>query len=758
MRVSGAMVSNPLVVIERERLIEALASHARLVVLVGPIGTGATTLLRQWATTRSNVTWGTAGALPAAAGDVLIIDDADDLTDTDWAQVRELRLSSPQLIVRAAVHSRSAIPDDDGEFIFGLSFTMAETTEYLAAINSDLDPGAVQLATGGLPAAVRALGNLKTLRSALVAEVLARVQPTGLALQHARLAIPEVLTQDVVLHLGGPAGFIEEVERAGLGGWTSDIGHPRFLLSAPVRAVTLKAHPAEDPRSVRAEAAQILLAQDAWYGALVEGVASGSLAIVDAALKGGGMGLLRVHGATMKVLLRSIPLLELRRWPVIAMAQALIFNARHQHRLRTVELLGIALLGVRNTAVGSAERALLRVIESVARRLLGLGDGGVKAAETGTRILSELPIDDLRGVKGLLGDMYSHSAISLMYGGRDAEAIAQFECALETPSRPTVHLLSYGGIAMIHALSGELATAQRWVDTALERPWADSILNEYPGTVLRIAQAKIFLEHGDLDRAQEALDRVWHAISTVEHWPALAHLRAMIDISRGSSGEGLEQLRSLRAQRGPRSPASQVRLLDLTESSLMLASGDVASAHNLAPRVDDPPMLLIGAARMDVFFGQYERALQRLSSTAASGPEVRANRAVLEAIALQRLGRDAEAALAARRARTIAGAHGLSTPFLLIAADDRELFGAETPQNAAAIIAAMPAPRLTERELVVLRALVDTGSVGEIAERLHVSANTVKSQRRTLYRKLAATSREEALAIALGHGLLSSAP
>lgn len=756
MRVSGVTTMNPSVVINRQRLNDTLSSHARLVVLVGPIGSGATTLLRQWAMQHENVTLASAGAIPAVPNDVLIIDDADELSEADWAQVRELRRSSPQLIVRAAVHSRSAIPEDDAEFVFELSFTMPETTEYLSSISSDLDPGAVQLATGGLPAAVRALGRLKTLRSALVGGALAQLHPTGLKPEQAKLAIPEVLTQEVVIHLGGPTGFLEEAARAGLGEWVPDAGHPRFMLTAPVRAATLRAHPAtaEETRSVRAEAGQVLLAQDAWFGALVEGVASGSLATVDAALKGGGMGLLRVHGPTMKVLLRSIPLLELRRWPVIAMAQALISNARHQNRLRTAELLGIALLAVRNTPAGSAERALVRVIESVVRRLLAVGDGGVKAAETATKILSELPVADLQGVEGLLGDMYSHSAISLMYGRKDAAAIAQFERAIETPSRPTVHLLSYGGIAMIHALSGELATAQRWVDTAVDRPWADSILNEYPGSLLRIAQTKILLERGELDRADDTLDQLWHTIATVEHWPALAHLRAMIDICRGHSGEGLERLRALRGQRGPKSPTSQIRLLDLTESSLMLANGDVASAQGLAPRVDDPPMLLIGAARVELFRGQYERALQRLSGITAGGPEARANRAVLEAIALHRTGREAEGALAARRARTIADAHGLSTPFLLIAEADRELFDTGPLQDAD-VIAAVPAPRLTEREHVVLRELVHTTSVDDIAERLHVSANTVKSQRRTLYRKLGASSRDDAVAIAVGHGLLS---
>jgi len=43
-----------------------------------------------------------------------------------------------------------------------------------------------------------------------------------------------------------------------------------------------------------------------------------------------------------------------------------------------------------------------------------------------------------------------------------------------------------------------------------------------------------------------------------------------------------------------------------------------------------------------------------------------------------------------------------------------------------------------------------------IAERLYVSINTVKSQARSIYRKLGVTSRAEAVTAARGAGLVSS--
>jgi LuxR family transcriptional regulator, maltose regulon positive regulatory protein len=65
-----------------------------------------------------------------------------------------------------------------------------------------------------------------------------------------------------------------------------------------------------------------------------------------------------------------------------------------------------------------------------------------------------------------------------------------------------------------------------------------------------------------------------------------------------------------------------------------------------------------------------------------------------------------------------------------------------------------PAP-LTARELAVLRLLPTRLSTREIGRELHVSVNTVRSQIRSVYRKLGATSRAEAVTQAQQLGLLS---
>jgi LuxR family transcriptional regulator of spore coat protein len=60
---------------------------------------------------------------------------------------------------------------------------------------------------------------------------------------------------------------------------------------------------------------------------------------------------------------------------------------------------------------------------------------------------------------------------------------------------------------------------------------------------------------------------------------------------------------------------------------------------------------------------------------------------------------------------------------------------------------------LTRRERVVLAELAEDVTLEEIATRLFVTRNTVKSQVRSVYRKIGVSTRSEAVAWAVAHGI-----
>lgn len=69
---------------------------------------------------------------------------------------------------------------------------------------------------------------------------------------------------------------------------------------------------------------------------------------------------------------------------------------------------------------------------------------------------------------------------------------------------------------------------------------------------------------------------------------------------------------------------------------------------------------------------------------------------------------------------------------------------------------AVPAPGelLSERERVVLVELQADRSLEQVAQRLWVSRNTVKTQVRSIYRKIGVSTRADAVAWARGTGLV----
>ena len=143
---------------------------------------------------------------------------------------------------------------------------------------------------------------------------------------------------------------------------------------------------------------------------------------------------------------------------------------------------------------------------------------------------------------------------------------------------------------------------------------------------------------------------------------------------------------------------------------------------------------------------------------------------LLRACALHRLDRAEEAAETLHSAVAIASTHGLVRPYLLVPRGDleaiatlvpgmHELLG-EPPLLDHLDLFGTPPPvvELSRGELRVLEAIAEGQPVVAVASRLFVSANTVKSQLRAIYRKLGVHDRQRAVDRARELQLLPAAP
>lgn len=742
--------------IPRPALSGLLSSEHAVVALVGPRGSGRSSLLADWALARTDVHWVEDDVVPRVTSGVLVVDDAERAPAALWAEVDRTLDRNPDVRLRVATTRAGVLPGHwRVEVVDDLHLDRAAVADYLSAAGSALDPALVRLVSDGHPESVRRVSAVtgsttRQLRGALAVNASEALDP-----ELALMALPDHLTPEVVGALGGPEEFLDRAELDGIGWWQGEPGARVFRLVPVVREATraaLGAAPAHRRRHLLA--AEALLEHGASFPAFREAVLADDLALADRALKQGGMALLGEHGLAVMELLRPVSDARLRRYPALAMALALTFNARATHRLRALELFGVVLVGSRLGAGRPIDRVLLRTLESAALRVIGVGDGGLKSARKAVQLLGAVDPQERDDLGRLGASVHNHLGVSLFRAGAEDESRTQFELALTLHPDRSGALMARGGLALLDAVRGEVNRARDQVEAILSETWPVEVLDEYAGSPARMAQAQVALDDLDFDTAEQALDTIWPIIDTIEHWPLLAHQRAVAEVGRGRPGVALEGFRAVRRARTGRFGTAHAvqEQLDHTEALLLVATGDLLAARRMLSAGRTGHRLT--RALVHLCTDDDQAALELLARSRATRPRDRLRQCALEAIVLHRLGHHDQSRARAGLARDLVHTHGVRSPLLVLPSGGEGLFDDLVPAALLGQVSSRTVPVLTPRERVVLGELARTGHLPSIAAALQVSDNTVKSQRRALYRKLGVASREEALAAAIEHGLL----
>lgn len=320
--------------------------------------------------------------------------------------------------------------------------------------------------------------------------------------------------------------------------------------------------------------------------------------------------------------------------------------------------------------------------------------------------------------------------------------------------------------ALLFALTGSLADAEDFLGKARELDPAPEYLRQLVEDWGALVEAAVALARIDLDSAREALDRFVPAAESQWSWSIEHYVRARLGLLSGESHGALHVLDRAHHPRGGQAPADSFdeALLVAAKVDLALATGAGVRAELTLERAGESPEIAVPRARHALLRGDDSGALtQAVAGLTAKVQFGAVDLAVIAAVAALRLGRPRDAVGHARVALEVASTTGVLAPFALAPRADvvalLELVGADGAFVSAALegvpeVFSRPitAVELSERERVVLRELTRTGSVQEIASSLFVSVNTVKSQVRSLYRKLGVNSREGALAEALRLG------
>ncbi|MBW1638655.1 LuxR family transcriptional regulator [Microbacterium resistens] len=469
--------------------------------------------------------------------------------------------------------------------------------------------------------------------------------------------------------------------------------------------------------------------------------------------------------------LETLSSAQLMNHPLLAMALGLLFNGDGLRRSKAAYYFGLAATGVRAhpERTSPVQRALVLASESAALRLLGRTSVSAASARAALRALDAIH-EERKSLIGYLPRVYSQLGTSLFYGGHATEALHAF--ARGYAEAGTEDRSSFGNVAMaagVHALQGNLTDARELVTIARGEPWTDEQRRMYVGTFYRIAEAVLALEQFDTTAARAHLDAMVHDRRSIEHWAVIVQVESLVSIVDGDPAAGLAFLEEYAALRGPESETRSNRhRLASSRSLLHIALGNYDAAEWVL-RVDagKRPQDHVDRARLMLATNRVGEALREVRTTAGRSQSIRT---ALEALTIEaavglRTGMDRRTETVLRQvAATMRRTGQRLAPRLLPPADARAVIEALRTTGAAdlasecgpSLLAEPDLPELTDRELAVLEALSRTSATSDIAAELFVSVNTVKTHRKSVYRKLGARTREEALAVAFHRHLIST--
>lgn len=409
---------------------------------------------------------------------------------------------------------------------------------------------------------------------------------------------------------------------------------------------------------------------------------------------------------------------------------------------------------------------LLTMTQMMLLRVFGDESGSVRCAQRLSARLERTRNDARERPEGPL--WYYHLQIGSTYlsAGQTAQALYELATARQITvvnQDPQAERVTLGRIAVAHAVRGSLDDAASALALAKARPAPRASEANAVAATEAVATALIAVERmaPDIDDALAALPP-YDCFEAMWPFAALARSRGLLAQDR--PGEALEATRLTAGTHPVQAGSMACDVLDAAAIEATMNLGDIGRAQRLADAARTPSGVLtrLARARLALHVGDVEAAHRILRSpreTPTSGPAQRIETGLLSVwcefartgtLIPPVAGRVHRAGVNADNRRIFA-----TLPRTLIDDVARRL-----PQDAVCEFARVQHgiryrrvhrhARLTAGETRVLRALPLHDTTASMAAAFHVSPNTVKTQLKSLYRKLGCSSRDEALQMAAG--------
>lgn len=408
-------------------------------------------------------------------------------------------------------------------------------------------------------------------------------------------------------------------------------------------------------------------------------------------------------------------------------------------------------------------------------RLVGEDGVALAYAERAVGELDQLPQATKQSVARSLPTVYTQLATVFLVEGEYLTALSLLASASEITSELRLNGERFHAAALtalVHAVRGDITSAAKWIAMCDESGQYDGWFVGYLDSGYYMAQAVIALNRWDAQGALEALTTPGTREHLIEFWPYLAIIDARARLWTNGALDAHAELSATMARKRlrPDPPAPLRALLTAVRMELLIIAGQPtrAEAEGAAVERADDPGVTLAEARLAALRGEHTRALasvDRVMWSTEESPRLRVEALLLTASISVDIGDLDRAVDNFVAATTAIDRYGIRLP---LAATPRDRLGRllslahdRGHRIDASALESMPhiqrrsrsVEALSKAEQRVLRALT-TLEVEEAAEKLHLSAHTVRYHLKRSYRKLGVNSKDDALRIALELGLL----
>jgi LuxR family maltose regulon positive regulatory protein len=420
-------------------------------------------------------------------------------------------------------------------------------------------------------------------------------------------------------------------------------------------------------------------------------------------------------------------------------------------------------------------QAVLTFSELLRARLEGAFSEAARRAERLLDLARSEPLP-AQSAEALRAIALAELGVAKLHLGRYEEARSHLEGALETSRQvevPYGELESVAGLAWAEHAQGRLRRSARLARTAIDfadtRGWDES----FKTTLALAALAIVEYEWDDLDSANEHVRQLGETARAADDraargWAAAIDAVLALAVGGEAAEIGLQRLRGAKADVAAVDSPPLRRFTTRIEPRLLAATGDMDGAQASAARSlrEHPscPGLLATQARIKLMAGDPAGALGALAAPSeVAHSAVAVERAVLRALAHRATGNETQALAALDEALALAEPEGIRRPLLEAGPVLRDLLARHLRRSAShrwfaaellrrlegsggnGVLPAELLEPLSPREGEVLRYLPTMMSNADIAAELFVSVNTVKTHVKSIYRKLDATRRPDAV-------------